>query len=131
MTIKLTFLSVIFAALFAFAGASTLWAQSHVSSGIAPAYYIAEFEVTDREALKPYTQQVESTFAPFSGRYIVRGGSMDALEGDTPKSRLVIIVFDSLEQARAWYSSPQYASIRPIRQHSGHTNAYIVEGLPN
>jgi uncharacterized protein (DUF1330 family) len=56
---------------------------------------------------------------------------MDALEGNTPKSRLVIIAFDSLEQARAWYNSPEYAKIRPIRQRSGHTNAYIVEGLPN
>jgi uncharacterized protein (DUF1330 family) len=74
---------------------------------------------------------VESTFAPFSGRYIVRGSQMDALEGDVPKSRLVIIAFDGLEQARAWYNSPAYAEIRPIRQRSGHTNAYIVEGLPN
>ena len=112
-------------------GASTLWAQTPASRGKAPAYYIAEFEVTDREGLKSYAEQVETIFAPFSGRYIVRGGQMDALEGNTPKSRLVIIAFDSLEQARAWYNSPEYAKIRPIRQRSGHTNAYIVEGLPN
>lgn len=97
----------------------------------APAYYIAEFELTDREALRPYAERVESTFAPFGGRYIVRGGQSDALEGNAPKPRIVIIAFDSLEQARAWYNSPAYAEIRPIRQRSGRTNAYIVEGLPN
>jgi uncharacterized protein (DUF1330 family) len=123
--------SAVIATAIACVGVNSLSAQSLASKGKAPAYYVAEFEVTDREAVKPYAQQVESTFAPFSGRYIVRGGQMDALEGNTPKSRLVVIAFDSLAQARAWYSSPQYAKIRPIRQHSGHTNAYIVEGLAN
>jgi uncharacterized protein (DUF1330 family) len=101
------------------------------SNGKAPAYYIADFEVTDREAIKPYSERVESTFAPFSGRYIVRGGQMDQLEGQPSKGRLVIIAFDSIEQARAWYNSQAYAALRPIRQRSGHTNALIVEGIPN
>jgi uncharacterized protein (DUF1330 family) len=56
---------------------------------------------------------------------------MDALEGNPPENRMVIIAFDSLERARSWYNSPEYAKIRPIRQRSGHTNAYIIEGLPN
>ena len=106
-------------------------AQSPAPQGKAPAYYIAEFEVTDREGLRPYAEQAESTFAPFGGRYIVRGGGAEPLEGNAPKSRLVIISFDSMEQARAWYDSPAYVAIRPIRQRSGHTNAYIVEGLRN
>ena len=104
--------------------------QTAAPGKAAPAYYIAEFELTDREALRPYAERVESTFRPFSGRYIARGGQMDALEGTAPKSRIIIIAFDSLEQARAWYHSPAYAEIRPIRQRSGHTDAYIVEGLP-
>jgi uncharacterized protein (DUF1330 family) len=108
-----------------------LRAQSPASQGKAAAYYLAEFEVTDRQGLRPYAEQVESTFAPFSGRYIVRGGQIDRLEGNPPTNRMVIIAFDSLDLARAWYNSPEYAKIRPIRQRSGHTNAYIIEGLPN
>lgn len=99
------------------------------SNANAPAYYVAEFEVTDREGLRPYAEKVESTFAPFSGRYVVRGGQVDGLEGTTPKARMVMIEFDSLSQARAWYNSPEYTALRPIRQKSGHTNAYIMEGV--
>jgi uncharacterized protein (DUF1330 family) len=103
---------------------------SSASAATAPAYYVAEFEVTDREGLKPYAEKVESTFAPYSGRYVVRGGQVDGLEGTTPKARMVMIEFDSLAQARAWYNSPEYTALRPIRQKSGHTNAYIMEGVP-
>jgi len=93
-----------------------------------PAYYIAEFELTDPEGIAPYRAGVDATFKPYSGRYIVRAASVNRLEGDPPRHRLVIIKFDSLEQAQAWYNSPEYARIRPLRQRSGHTNAYIVEG---
>ncbi|MXV31526.1 DUF1330 domain-containing protein [Xanthomonas sp. LMG 8989] len=93
-----------------------------------PAYYIAEFELTDPEGIAPYRAGVDATFKPYSGRYIVRTASVNRLEGDPPGHRLVIIKFDSLEQAQAWYNSPEYARIRPFRQRSGHTNAYIVEG---
>ncbi|WP_210202935.1 DUF1330 domain-containing protein [Rhizobium anhuiense] len=113
------------------AGVAQVNAQSPAPQGKAPAYYIAEFEVTDREGLKPYAEQVDATFKPYSGRYIVRGGTTDRLEGNPPINRMVVIAFDSLEQARAWYNSPEYAKIRPIRQRSGHTNSYIVEGMPN
>lgn len=95
-----------------------------------PAYYIAEFELTDPEGIKPYREQVDATFERYSGRYIVRASGVSPLEGNPPSHRLVIIEFDSLEQARAWYNSPEYAKIRPFRQRSGHTNAYIVEGEP-
>jgi uncharacterized protein (DUF1330 family) len=110
--------------------AQTPTPQPHAAQGKTPAYYIAEFELTDAEGIKPYREQVDATFTPYSGRYIVRAGQMDRLEGNPPSHRLIIIEFDSLAQARAWYNSPEYARIRPFRQRSGHTNAYIVEGLP-
>ena len=64
-----------------------------------PAFYISEFELSDPEGIKPYSQQVEATFAPFTGRYVVRGGQTASLEGDQPK-RIVMIAFDSMAQAR-------------------------------
>lgn len=76
------------------------------------AYYIAEFEPTVPGAIQPYSASVESTFRPFGGRFIVRGGGVELLEGMPPSGRLVIIAFDSVDQARAWYNSPAYEAIK-------------------
>lgn len=92
-----------------------------------PAYYISEFELADPEGIKPHSEQVEATFAPFTGRYLVRGGDTASLEGDQPK-RIVMIAFDSMAQAQAWYDSPAYRAIRPIRLQSAKSRVYIVEG---
>ncbi|WP_156042191.1 DUF1330 domain-containing protein [Bradyrhizobium sp. URHD0069] len=104
-------------------------AKARVGSAAGPAYYIADFEVSDGEAIKPYSAIVESTFKTFGGRFIVRGGNPVPLEGQPPKGRLVVIEFDSMEKAQAWYNSPAYAQLRPIRQKAGHSNIYIVQGL--
>ena len=94
-----------------------------------PAYYVAEFQATDQNAIKPYSAQVESTFRPYSGRFIVRGGELDIKEGFGAQGSLVIIEFDSLKQAKDWYNSPEYQKIIPIRHHAGNSRTYIVEGL--
>jgi uncharacterized protein (DUF1330 family)/quinol monooxygenase YgiN len=91
------------------------------------AFYIAEFEVSDPEGLKPYSARVQSTLAPFGGRFVKRGGVIAALEGEPPKG-MVMIAFDSVQQAQAWYDSPAYREIRPIRHRSAKTRAYVVEG---
>ncbi|RMR51949.1 MULTISPECIES: DUF1330 domain-containing protein [Pseudomonas] len=93
------------------------------------AYYVAEFEPTTPGAIKPYSDRVEDTFKPFGGRFIVRGGEVDALEGEKPMGRMVVIAFDNIEQARAWYRSPAYEVIKPIRHKAGKTNVYIVQGI--
>ncbi|HCY63259.1 MAG TPA: DUF1330 domain-containing protein [Oxalobacteraceae bacterium] len=94
----------------------------------APAYYISEFELTDPEGIKPYSARVESTFKPYGGRYIVRGGKIDSREGDAPKGRIVVIAFDSMEKAQAWYDSAAYREIKPIRLKSTKSRVFIVEG---
>ncbi|MFM0487694.1 DUF1330 domain-containing protein [Paraburkholderia graminis] len=110
-------------------GLSHLCVHGQVLTATRPAYYVAEFQATNPEGIKPYSAKVESTFKPFSGRYIVRGGELDVKEGFGAQGRLVMIKFDSLAQAQAWYSSPAYQAITPIRHRSGNTRAYIVEGL--
>lgn len=102
---------------------------AHAAAGT-PAYYMAEFQPTDREGIKPYSAQVESTFKPYSGRFIVRGGELDVKEGFGAQGRLVVIKFDSLKQAQDWYNSPEYQKIIPIRHRSGNSRTYIVDGLP-
>jgi uncharacterized protein (DUF1330 family) len=95
----------------------------------APAYYVAEFEITDPEGMKPYSAKVESTFKPYGGHFIVRGGNYVPLEGTAPKRKRVVIEFESVEKAMAWYNSPAYTELRKIRQRSAHTDVYVVEGV--
>jgi uncharacterized protein (DUF1330 family) len=92
------------------------------------AYYIAEFKITDPQGMQPYSARVASTFEPYGGRYIVRGGKIAALEGEGPNNRMVIIEFDSMEKAQAWYDSPAYAQLKPIRHKNAISRVYIVEG---
>jgi uncharacterized protein (DUF1330 family) len=94
-----------------------------------PPGLIAEAEVTDPARLQNYGQKVEETLAPFNHHYVVRSSKIHALEGDAPKSRVVIIAFDSVEKAREWYDSRDHAAIRPIRQSSAKSSIFIVEGF--
>jgi uncharacterized protein (DUF1330 family) len=95
----------------------------------APGYLIGEVDVTDPDKLQNYSHKVEETLTPFHYHYVVRTSKVQALEGDVPKSRIVIIAFDSAEKAREWYDSPAYAAIRPIRQSAAKSRVFIVEGL--
>jgi uncharacterized protein (DUF1330 family) len=96
-----------------------------------PAYLIAETEITDRDAFQKYAEKVPETLAPFKGRfhYVVRGGKTQALEGQPPKG-IVVIAFESTEKALAWYNSPAYQAIKPIRLGASVGRLYLAEGLP-
>src|SRR5689334_23737318 len=96
-----------------------------------PAYLIAETEVTDRAAFQNYAEKVPETLAPFRGgfHYLVRGGKTQPLEGQPPKG-IVVIAFDSTEKALAWYNSPAYEAIKPLRQGASVSRMFMAEGLP-
>lgn len=114
---------------------ATIWLPAHdahaqpapVANG--PAIYVSEFEVTDPEGMKPYSANVEASFASFGGRYIVRGGSVVSQEG-TPSKRIVMIEFPNMAQALAWYDSPAYAQLKPIRHRHATSRVYTVQGTP-
>ncbi len=108
------------------AGARIVHAQQ---TGTAPAYVIAEVEVTDPTTLQKYGEKAPQIVASFNGHYVVRGGKTVALEGEPPKGYVVVIGFDSLEKARSWYDSPDYAAIRPFRQSSTKSRIFIAEGV--
>jgi uncharacterized protein (DUF1330 family) len=95
----------------------------------APAYVIAEVEATDPNTLQKYGEKAPQIVASFNGHYVVRGGKTVALEGEPPKGFVVVIGFDSLEKARAWYVSPDYAAIRPFRQSSTKSRIFLAEGV--
>lgn len=97
-----------------------------------PAYVISEADaITDLNAIKEYGAKVGETLAPFNGHYhfVVRGAKAETLDGDAPPTGIVVIAFDSSEQAHAWYNSPAYAAIRPIRLAAVKGRMFIVEGV--
>jgi uncharacterized protein (DUF1330 family) len=95
----------------------------------AQALYVSEFTVKNAEALQPYRDAVDATFKPYGGYYVVRGGAVTPLEGET-NTRIVVIGFDSVERAKAWYNSAEYQKIRPIRVQNTNSRTYIVEAMP-
>jgi uncharacterized protein (DUF1330 family) len=95
-----------------------------------PAYVISEVDaITDPTALKKYAAKAPETLAPFNGHFVVRGGKTESLDGDAPPKGIVVIAFDSFEQAHAWYDSPAYASIRPFRLGAAKGRMFIVQGV--
>jgi uncharacterized protein (DUF1330 family) len=91
-----------------------------------PAYVIVGVDVTDPEAYSDYTRDVPATLEPFGGRFLVRGGAFEVLEGDWHVTRTVVLVFPSVEQAKAWHESDAYQAILPIRHHNARTHFMIV-----
>ena len=107
------------------AGNSAIHAQQVKT---APAYVIAEVDVTDPTTFQKYAEKVPETLAPFNGHYLVRGGKIQAVEGEAPK-RFVVIAFESMEKAQAWEDSPTYDAIKPIRHSSAKSRVFITEGI--
>src|SRR5437879_648261 len=109
------------------AAAQTLSAQAPKPI---PAFYIAEHEVHDPQMMGAYSARVPGTLESFGGRFLARGGKVVTLEGETPKGRVVVIAFDSLDKAQAWYESAAYQEIKPIRLKAAKSRAIVVEGPP-
>jgi len=93
------------------------------------AYIIAEIEVIDAAAYEGYKSAVAPIVSKFGGRYIVRGGQMQAVEGDAPKDRVVVLEFDNLAAARAFVESEEYRPVAEIRHKTAKSRVMIVEGI--
>jgi uncharacterized protein (DUF1330 family) len=94
-----------------------------------PAYVIAQVDIHDPKAYERYRELVPATIAQHGGRYLARGGATQALTGDWQPSRLVILEFPSLEQAQAWWNSPEYTALRKIRESCSDGKILLVQGL--
>ncbi|MDW8469111.1 MAG: DUF1330 domain-containing protein [Burkholderiales bacterium] len=93
------------------------------------AYVIAQVDVKDEALFEEYRRQVPETVARYGGRYLVRGGALETLEGGWSPRRLVVLEFPSVEAARRWYRSPEYAPLLAMRLKAAETKALIVEGV--
>jgi len=92
------------------------------------AYVLAEIEVTDPAGYDEYRKQVLAVVTKYGGKFIVRGGKIEPLEGGWAPKRMVALEFPSLEQALKWYRSPEYAPLIRLRQKASRGKLILVEG---
>jgi uncharacterized protein (DUF1330 family) len=95
-----------------------------------PAYIVVDIDIHDRERYERYKQMAPPSIASYGGRYLTRGGETGVLEGDWVPKRFVVLEFPTMERARAWWSSPEYAEAKALRQACATTRMVVADGLP-
>ena len=93
------------------------------------AYIIVDVSIKDQVRYEDYKKLTPASLIPFEGRFIVRGGATETLEGDWQPGRIVVLEFPSVEKAKAWWSSAGYAPAKAIRQSASETQMILVEGV--
>ena len=92
------------------------------------AYIVVEIEITDPDLYEKYKSLAPASIAAYGGRYIVRGGAVKCFEGDWSPKRLVILEFESAEQAEKWWNSSEYHQAKRMRQAAARTRMVLVQG---
>jgi uncharacterized protein (DUF1330 family) len=93
------------------------------------AYIFVSVEITDPAAYEEYRRRVPAVIEAYGGRYLVRGGAVERLEGDGELDRLVILEFPDMARLKAFYQSAQYQLLLAIRQRAARSNLIAVEGV--
>ena len=91
-------------------------------------YLIATVRVDDPDGYEAYRCRTREIIERHGGRFLVRGGKVEVREGALERDRVIVLEFDSLEQARTFYDSDDYQAIVPIRQRNADTLLFLVEG---
>ena len=94
-----------------------------------PAYIIVEIDIVDPVGYEEYKKLAGATVDNYGGKYIVRGGKTEVLEGDWKPKRIVVLEFESADRAKEWLNSPEYAPIRQMRFASAISHMILVEGV--
>lgn len=94
-----------------------------------PVYVIAQGRIEDREMLDQYVAKVFPTLQAGGARILAFAEEPEVVEGEVPYPRTVIIEFESKEAFRAWYDSPDYQEILPLRLNSTPGSLIVVDGL--
>jgi len=94
-----------------------------------PAYVVVDIKVNDPIGYEEYKRLAPPSIATHGGKYLARGGQTEVLEGDWSPSRLVILQFEGIEQARKWLNSSEYSAARELRHKTTTTNMVVIEGI--
>jgi uncharacterized protein (DUF1330 family) len=90
------------------------------------AYFLVNVDVTNPQGYEEYRKMAGATVQQYGGKFLVRGGDAKSLEGTTVPKRVVLLQFDSVEQARTWYTSPEYTEAIKVRQANSVTEMFIL-----
>jgi uncharacterized protein (DUF1330 family) len=93
------------------------------------AYIILDIEVNDPVGYEDYKKLGPNTVALYGGKYLVRGGNPENLEGNWQSNRIVMLEFPTIDQAKAWINSPEYAPGRELRHKYAISKTIVVEGI--
>ena len=93
------------------------------------AYVIVDSEITDQAVFNDYLERVPAVVQAHGGKYLVRGGAIEIVQGDWTPRRLVVMEFETVEQARTWQNSADYAELKGLLNRSSNTAVVIVEGV--
>jgi uncharacterized protein (DUF1330 family) len=94
-----------------------------------PASCIVDIDVTDPTVFEAYRKAVPATVEKYGGKFLVRGGRMEIVEGSWRPKRVVVTEFPSLEQAKRWYDSEEYRALTALRLRTSKGNVILVEGV--
>jgi len=93
------------------------------------AYVIVEIDILDPERYEEYKKLAGATVEKYGGKYIVRGGKTEVLEGDWQPKRIVVLKFESMQRAKDWLKCEEYREPRKMRHRTAKTNMILVEGV--
>jgi uncharacterized protein (DUF1330 family) len=93
-----------------------------------PAYVIADVTIKNPEVYAEYRSRVLATVTKYGGRFLVRGGTCDVVEGDWRPGRVVVIEFPDMAAAKAWYGSAEYGPLVKLRQSASTGSLLLIEG---
>lgn len=94
-----------------------------------PAYVVVEIEIHNPEEYEDYKKLTPASLKNYQGKFIVRGGKTETLEGDWSPQRFVVIQFPTLELAKAWWASEEYAQAKALRQRTASSKMIVVVGF--
>jgi uncharacterized protein (DUF1330 family) len=93
------------------------------------AYVIVEIDIVDPAGYEGYKKLAGATVEKYGGKYVVRGGEAEVLEGDWKPKRIVVLQFDSMQRAKDWLHCEEYREPRKMRHRTARTNMILVEGV--
>ena len=94
-----------------------------------PAYIISDVTIRNEEALQTYRSRAAASIAQYGGRYLVRGGQVETLEGGWHPTPLIVVEFPDIEQARRWYASAEYAAALDVRDAALSRHLILADGM--
>ena len=93
------------------------------------AYVIYQGVVTDPERYERYKAQAAPSIEAAGGRYLVRGGAVEVMEGDAPAGRVVVLEFPTMQAAVDWYHGVGYSAARALREGAAEAQMFVVDGV--